>query len=153
MQAQKKHFDPCRTPTGQTASLWQKRPHFDRERRTAHSIPRSLEHGSKRNRAGCALCSLFSVGGPYTSISFTQSTERRMCVNARLLLQIDVFLFSSLENRPVCRRPEINLQKQSCVDAHWPLCRLSERNASVRSTDREQGTESTSRPVSLRSVL
>jgi len=93
LRAQKKHFHPSRIRRGQTVSAQHKRQHFDKGRRTPHSISRSLEHGSKFNRAGCDLCSQFSVGGDWICNAFTQSIERGVARGVSYAFKLIFFLF------------------------------------------------------------
>ena len=52
-----------------------KRPRFGRDGRTTQSISRSLDHRSKPNRRGCALCSLISVGVAWLSSTILNPHE------------------------------------------------------------------------------
>ena len=65
-----------------------KRPRFGRDGRTTQSISRSLDHRSKPNWRGCALCSLIPVGVVWLSCTIPNSHELDggVCTSCQLKL-------------------------------------------------------------------
>ena len=118
-----------------------KRPRFGRDGRTTRSIFRPLDHRSKPNRRGCALCSLIFVGVVWLSSTILNSHELvgGVCTSCQLQLFVGVSTNQSLFkcNRGAKKQLELTTTRDASMR------RLSAQLAEPTYSDREHGTEST----------
>ena len=121
-----------------------KRPRFGRDGRTTQSISRSLDHRSKPNRRGCALCSLIPVGVVWLSCTIPNSHELDggVCTSCQLKLFVGGSTNQSLFK---CNRgtKKAARKKQPTTTRGASLRRLRAQLAEPTCSEREHGTEST----------